>query len=62
MELTQQTKTLFIRRDESHHRWTMQTSAGWLDTPWSDDADAVSVVMWLKGRANECIEVRPIYK
>lgn len=46
------TRTVLVRRDEQHHRWATMTSAGWIDTPWSDDADMVLVAMWLKGRSD----------
>ncbi len=49
MELS--TTTAIVRRDQLHHRWAIMTRAGWIDTPWSDDADMVSVAMWLKGRS-----------
>lgn len=46
------TSTTIVRRDEQHDRWALMTSARWIDTPWSDDADMVSVAMWLKGRSD----------
>ncbi len=49
MELS--TTLAILRRYELRHRWAIMTCAGWIDTPWSDDADMVLVAMWLKGRS-----------
>jgi hypothetical protein len=55
--MNQQTEVV-IRRDAMLHRWVIVNGARNSQTPWSDDADAVSVVTWLKSRASGPVTVR----
>ncbi|MDO8432739.1 MAG: hypothetical protein Q7S58_10070 [Candidatus Binatus sp.] len=43
-------KVIRLKRDETAHAWSMAIADQWKALPWADTADAVSVVMWLKGR------------
>jgi hypothetical protein len=46
-----------IRRDARLHRWVIVNGAHNSQTPWSDNADAVSVVTWLKSKASGPVKV-----
>jgi hypothetical protein len=46
-----------IRRDAMLHRWVIVTGAHNSQTPWSDNADAISVVTWIKSNANGPVRV-----
>ena len=48
---------IIIRRDAILHRWVIVNGAHNSQTPWSDNADAVSVVTWIKSRANGPVKV-----
>ncbi|MGO9450877.1 MAG: hypothetical protein ACLQDV_07500 [Candidatus Binataceae bacterium] len=39
---------VIVKRDENVHRWMLRTCAGWMQTPWTDDADAIQVSLWIK--------------
>ena len=46
-----------IRRDAILHRWVIVNGAHNSQTPWSDNADAISVVTWIKSRAGGPVRV-----
>jgi len=46
-----------IRRDAMLHRWVIVNGAHNFQTPWSDNADVVSVVTWLKSKASGPVRV-----
>ncbi len=46
-----------LKRDETAHAWSMAVADQWKALPWADTADAVSVVMWLKGRLGGTMRV-----
>jgi hypothetical protein len=46
-----------IRRDAMLHRWVIVNGAHHSQTPWSDNADAISVVTWIKSKANGPVKV-----
>ena len=49
---------VFIRRDTLAHRWVILQGAHKSETPWSDSADAISVVTWIKTRAGGPVNIR----
>jgi hypothetical protein len=46
-----------IRRDAMLHRWVIVNGAHNSQTPWSDNGDAISVVTWIKSKANGPVKV-----
>jgi hypothetical protein len=46
-----------IRRDGILHRWVIVNGAHNSQTPWSDNADAISVVTWIKSKASGPVRV-----
>jgi hypothetical protein len=55
-EMETQTE-IVIRRDAILHRWVIVNGAHHSQTPWSDNADAISVVTWIKSKANGPVKV-----
>lgn len=51
-------KTVVLTRDPARRAWVERTSAGWLSTPWADDADAVAVALWAKLREDGQADVK----
>ena len=49
---------VLIRRNPLLHRWVIVAGSHELPTPWVDNADVVSVITWIKTRANGCVLVR----
>jgi hypothetical protein len=49
---------VLIRRNSLVHRWVIVAGSHELPTPWVDSADAVSVITWIKTRANGRVVVR----
>jgi hypothetical protein len=47
-----------IRRDTLAHRWVILQGTHKSETPWSDSADAVSVVAWIKTKAGGPVNIR----
>jgi hypothetical protein len=47
-----------IRRDSKKHAWVLIGAAEHvIPLPWSDEAPAISVVLWLKAQMNGRVEV-----
>jgi hypothetical protein len=49
---------VLIRRDTLAHRWVILQGTHKSETPWSDSADAVSVVTWIKAKAGGPVHIR----
>ncbi len=49
---------VLIRRNALVRRWVIVAGSHESPTPWTDSADAVSVVLWIKARANGSVKVR----
>jgi len=47
-----------IRRNELLHRWVIVNGSHESQTPWSDNADAISVMTWLKFKAGGPVKVK----
>jgi hypothetical protein len=46
-----------LKRDSTTHTWTIAVGGHWVTLPWSETADAVSVVMWVKARTDGTAKV-----
>ena len=47
-----------VRRDSTKHAWVLVGGAAHGCTlPWSDEAPAISVVLWLKTQMDGCVNV-----
>jgi hypothetical protein len=49
---------VLIRRDTLAHRWVILQGTHKSETPWSDSADAVSVVTWIKAKEGGPVHIR----
>lgn len=52
------TPEVSIKRDTLAHRWVILQGTHKSETPWSDSADAVSVVTWIKAKAGGPVNIR----
>jgi hypothetical protein len=55
---SEETPEVSIRRDTLEHRWVILQGTHKSETPWSDSADAVSVVTWIKAKAGGPVNIR----
>jgi hypothetical protein len=50
-----------IHRNLDAHCWAIVIGSHEKQLPWSDDASAVSVILWLKAKANGNINVEIVH-
>ena len=55
---SEETPEVSIRRDTLERRWVILQGTHKSETPWSDSADAVSVVTWIKTKAGGPVNIR----